>query len=323
MHEVSFDAGPAKHGRSKSWRFRHRNLQINSLMLLQIGKLLMGLLIRHRAIRMCLTYQLPKSFRRMARRWVRQICLRRSRVSIRGAGGFVVISLSACVCTMRLGSVISIHQRWGHCAGNCVPITPRILLMTVHGNDPGNGTLQWCTPPNIIDTRTTAAEQTNPPTYVDINGLGGGFRLRLLAAGQPDMPEDMICPLLNPSDAPNLIGAPVIAYNNYREATCWEIVTTESSGAYSLKRPTNASLSKVWRRFNNTSDPNTNTLDHENSASAPGDDAGSGTPMFLVFTNSAGQTQFVYFGHVTQGTALVLVRRILRITAASCLLLRH
>jgi hypothetical protein len=46
-------------------------------------------------------------------------------------------------------------------------------------------------------------------------------------------------------------------------------------------------------------------LDYFNTASSPQPDGGSGSPFFLVFTNSVGQTQFVYFGHLVTASDLI------------------
>jgi hypothetical protein len=105
---------------------------------------------------------------------------------------------------------------------------------------------------------------------------------------------------------PSLAGVPVVCYNNYKEATVWEIVTENASildyNYFHITKPTdpdplNPTLTKLWRPFVFT-DSLYGSVDYDGSASAPQKDAGSGSPLFLVFTNSAGQSQFVYFGSV-------------------------
>lgn len=204
------------------------------------------------------------------------------------------------------------------------------MLTTAHGSDPEGGYLYWCTPPNNIVPRQTSYYLPiyDPPTYpVNIFNIGNvvagtndgyrnGFRLLYLESGQSDLPEDMICPLLHPDDAPSLddfVGLPVVAYNNYKEASVWQIVTAKTGDGQSpnvyyfeLQKSSDSNLAKLWRKVFVTSEPDTSTLDYDYSASNPQADAGSGTPVFLAFTNSNGQTQFVYFGHITNGSTVAL-----------------
>ena len=200
------------------------------------------------------------------------------------------------------------HDQWndasaGPTGGKSVVISRRHVLCTEHGNDPPNY-WQGLQIPKRDSTVITRFPCGNDPT---VNGArrfvasspncmnfayGQGWRVIMVSE---DMPDDLITPIIDPADMcplGDLIGKYVVSTNHWNEITSLEIVSaSEQSGLcerFRLKAPTNTDLAKVCRPFG-----------FDNPNLPPTGYAGSGSPIFMVFTNSYGQSRFVYFGHAT------------------------
>lgn len=109
--------------------------------------------------------------------------------------------------------------------GKGLAITPRHLLVTSHGTEVEFRWQVW-----IRKDGSTVIRNT----WSSINNIGDGFRILYL---DNDLPNDLICDLLDPATTPNLQGVPcLLIRNNTRQASVVTMLMQQFGGIMSFGR---------------------------------------------------------------------------------------